>query len=103
MVVLLSIASLGLIKKDNVPKYSQNELVGEFYSPINLKKISIYQGPDKDAVMVDNFVVGEMDDKIIYYKYHDQFESCYWNDEDNVVINGQIINVEDKDTWIYSE
>lgn len=98
-------------KNYKVPDYGYEELVGEYYSPTNSKKVCVYQGPTKEAIMVDDFVVCEIEDekdsyyknKIIYYKNHEQFFECYWKDDDNIVINGQIINIADKKTWIHEE
>ena len=111
MGILCIVMILSVNKGEKLPGYSSEELVGEYYSPTNSRKVYIYQGPTKESIMVDDFVVGElkcetgesMGENIIYYKSHEQFISCYWKDEDNVVINGQIVNVTDKKTWVYEE
>ena len=110
---LLVVMVLGLIFAilNKGPSYSEDELVGEWYSPNKSVKVCIYQGPPQDAVMVDFYVVGEIqyegkslfNKKMIYYKYHEAFEDCYWEDNEKVVINGNVINVNDKGTWICEE
>lgn len=73
-------------------------------------ELKIYQGPPEDSIMVDDYVVGEVefcekedtlhDSEMIYFKKHETYESAYWADDTHVVINGNKIDVLNKDTWI---
>lgn len=93
------------------PVRGENELIGEFLSPNENLKIYIYEGPPKDSVMVDFYVVGEVEymktplheKALIFYRYHEKFEECYWIDDEHVVINGTEIDIADKNTWVYDE
>lgn len=40
---------------------------------------------------------------LIYYRYHEEFEECYWIDDEHVVINGKEIDIANKKTWVYDE
>ena len=91
---------------DGLPVYSEEEKIQEIYSPDHSVKMNIYQGPPADAVMVDFYVVCEMEDSssgrkdVVYYRNHEEHNECYWLDNETVVINGEKIDITDKNTWI---
>ena len=63
---------------DGLPVYSEEEKIQEIYSPDHSVKMNIYQGPPADAVMVDFYVVCEMEDSssgrkdVVYKRIHEE-------------------------------
>lgn len=83
------------------PDYGDDEMVCEYDSPDETMVLRIYQGPPEDTIMVDFYVVGEVEfkdkklfnKKMIYYEYHEEFQDAYWLDDKNVVINEKRVEI----------
>lgn len=92
------------------PAYGENEMILLLPSPDKRFELKIYQGPPEDSIMVDDYVVGEVyfckkesvshNSDMIYFKNHETYESAYWVNDTCVVINGNKIDILNKDTWI---
>jgi len=99
LVIGIAIFTISCINKN--PEYSADELVCEYDSPDETMTLRIYQGPPEDTIMVDYYVVGEIEfknkiffsKKIIYYEYHEEFQDAYWLDNENVVINEKMVEI----------
>ena len=99
LVIGIAIFTISCINKN--PEYSADELVCEYDSPDETMTLRIYQGPPEDTIMVDYYVVGEIEfknniffsKKIIYYEYHEEFQDAYWLDDENVVINEKRVEI----------
>ena len=61
LVIGIVISMISCLNKK--PEYTVDELVYECDSPDKTMKLKIYQGPTKDAIMVDFYVVGEIEFK----------------------------------------
>lgn len=112
VVCILGVLMLTMKVLNNKPAYGMEELIYECYSPDETVKLSIYQGPPDDAVMVDFYVVGEIEHKkkillwdytkkeMIFYKYHEMYKDAYWIDNENILIDGCKIDILNKETWV---
>lgn len=99
LMIGIAIFTNSCINKD--PEYSADELVCEYDSPDKTMTLKIYQGPPEDTIMVDFYVVGEVEfkdkklfgKKMIYYEYHEEFQNAYWLDDKTVVINEKVVEI----------
>lgn len=88
--------------------YCKDELIQEINSPDGQKKLNIYQGPPQNSIMVDFYVIAEIEflnkkifkSKVIYGKDHSEFEKANWIDDQYVEIDGTIIDIENPKTWV---
>ena len=109
LVLLLVVAYMFYCCVNPIPKYSEKELIQVLDSPDGKKKLNIYLGPPEWAIMVDDYIVGEVEfldhlfrkKKVIYSKYHTDLEEAKWLDNERVLINRKVMDIYNSETWVY--